>query len=130
MPQQREYSICITLLSPPGVDAQKRNQTFLLVLSRLAAVGNTALCQIKRPARFTNGLEAPDRVRLEMPAALPECRCSGPFSSLVVGKAKRARGGVTKKQTYCCFIFNNLQESPAAFSNPQMSLKRSDQAGD
>src|ERR1700733_11559627 len=66
MPQQREYSICITLLLPQGVDAEKK-QTFLLVLSHLAAEGNTALCQIKRPTRFTNGLEAPDRGRLEVP---------------------------------------------------------------
>src|ERR1700681_1784271 len=44
MPQQREYIICIDAPFAAGRDAE-RNQTFLLVLYRLAAKGNTASCQ-------------------------------------------------------------------------------------
>jgi hypothetical protein len=34
------------------------------VLTRLAAVGNTTLCHKQRPARLTNGLEAPEGSRI------------------------------------------------------------------
>jgi hypothetical protein len=104
MPQQRENSICIkTLLSPPGWDAEN-NQTFLLVLSRDQAgsplqtactgqpKGDTALCQQKRPARFTNGLEAPDRYRLEMPRGILRMPSRASFHTSSWPKRSDGRG--------------------------------------
>src|SRR5229473_3145810 len=98
MPQQRENSICINAPFAAGLDAEKESDIPSRALpgpGRQPATdctpgqpkGDTALCQQKRPARFTNGLEAPDRDRLEMPRGISRMPCSRQFSYLVVAKA-------------------------------------------
>src|SRR5260370_959846 len=78
MPQQRENSICINAPFAAGLDAEKESDNPSRALPGPGlqpatdcmpghAGGDTALCQQKRPARFTNVLDTPDQCRLAMP---------------------------------------------------------------
>src|SRR5260370_12340873 len=100
MPQQRENSICINAPFAAGLDAEKESDNPSRALPGPGlqpatdcmpghAGGDTALCQQKRPARFTNGLETPDQCRLEMPRGISRMPCSRQFSYLVVAEAYR-----------------------------------------
>jgi hypothetical protein len=100
IPQQREYSICTMHLSAAGrVDAQrnfrhsfscsaarKRKATLRCATMSPRLSARRRLTK-KRPARFTDGLYAPDRGRLGCTQRLfLACRASArptPFSSLV-----------------------------------------------
>src|SRR5580700_11202558 len=67
MPQQREYSICIGLLCAAEAWTRQETRHSFSCSPRLAARRQHYVVPKQRPARFTNGLEAPDQHRLFMP---------------------------------------------------------------
>ena len=83
------------------------------------AKSNSTLYQPKRPARFTNGLEAPERIRPEMPRGISRMRFSFPFSYLVVAKTQWHPRVVDKGSQFLCCLFSiacrlRLPKSPLA----------------
>src|SRR5258708_34872655 len=103
MPQQRENSICINAPSPPGW-TRKKNQTFLLVLSRdQAGSPLQTACLVSRKATFRcanksvlpdsrTGLKHQTETGLKCPAASPECPVHASFHTSLWPKRSGGRG--------------------------------------
>ncbi len=84
------------------------------MLCRPEAEGNTALCHNKRPAKFTNGLEAPDRSRLRNPTAPTIlARCARRFHPSL----RRKRSPPWGDHRFCENIFVFWPECVSAISS-------------
>src|SRR5229473_6600596 len=115
MPQQRENSICINAPFAAGLDAEKESDNPSRALPGPGlqpatdcmpghAEGDTALCQQKRPARFTNGLETPNQCRLEMPRGISRMPSRGSFHTSLWPKRSGGRGRITSKGSDFCLF--------------------------
>src|ERR1700728_2135302 len=127
MPQQREYSICITLLSPPA-RGRGKDHTFLLVLSGkrertpyrripARAEGNTTLYQQSVLPDSQTGSRHQNEFGLKCPVAYPECPSRSRFHTSLWPKRSGGRRWFTARAHLLSQPHQPLTRNPR--SSPQ-----------